>query len=264
VPTCFVIQPFDGGTFDQRYEDTFEPAIKAAGLTAYRVDRDPAADIPIDQIHAKIAEAAVCLAEITTDNPNVWYELGYAFASGKQVVMICATARERFPFDIQHRSIIRYGTASRRDWEHLASNITQRLQAAMRKEADLQNVTAMSPIAEIQGLSQQEIVALVVVAENMDLRSDVVSPNTISERMKRNGFTKIAVRLALDRLERKEMITTAAYYDHQEQMPTWTGYQVTDRGMQWLGDNEDKLVLRHPPEPRDGSARELTEDDIPF
>ena len=38
---CFVIQPFDGGKFDKRYEDVFVPAIQAVGLEPYRVDRDP-------------------------------------------------------------------------------------------------------------------------------------------------------------------------------------------------------------------------------
>jgi hypothetical protein len=28
--TCFVIQPFDGGAFDKRYDDIFVPAIKGA------------------------------------------------------------------------------------------------------------------------------------------------------------------------------------------------------------------------------------------
>ena len=32
MPTCFVIQPFDNGKYDKRYEDTFKPAIEAAEL----------------------------------------------------------------------------------------------------------------------------------------------------------------------------------------------------------------------------------------
>lgn len=68
---CFVIQPFDKGKFDSRYEDIFEPAIKGSGLIAYRVDKDPSVDIPIDDIEKNIREAKICLAEITTDNPNV-------------------------------------------------------------------------------------------------------------------------------------------------------------------------------------------------
>ena len=68
---CFVIQPFDDGKFDKRFVDIFAPAIKAAGLEPYRVDQDPAVEIPIDAIEDRIKAASVCLAEITTDNPNV-------------------------------------------------------------------------------------------------------------------------------------------------------------------------------------------------
>ena len=68
--TCFVMQPFDRGVYDKRYEDIFVPAIEAAGLEPYRIDRDPGVSIPIDEIQTGIKNSDVCLAEITTDNPN--------------------------------------------------------------------------------------------------------------------------------------------------------------------------------------------------
>ena len=108
---CFVIQPFQE-IFNKRYEDTYDPAIRAAGLVPYRVDKDPSAKNLIEQIENKIEEAAICLADISIDNPNVWYELGYAFASGKDVVMVCDKQRKDFPFDIRHKSIIPYSNDS--------------------------------------------------------------------------------------------------------------------------------------------------------
>ena len=44
---CFVMQPFDKGEFDKRYDDVFAPAVKNAGLEPYRVDRDLSVSIPI-------------------------------------------------------------------------------------------------------------------------------------------------------------------------------------------------------------------------
>jgi hypothetical protein len=76
MPTCFVIQPFDDGPFDKRYEDVFVPAIRAAGMEPYRVDRDPAASIPIEDIEKGIRSAGACLADISEPNQNVWFELG--------------------------------------------------------------------------------------------------------------------------------------------------------------------------------------------
>src|ERR1700737_279766 len=96
---CFVIQPFDSGPFDQRFDEVVAPAIRKAHLEPYRVDRDPAANVPIDPIEAGIREATACVADITTDNPNVWFELGFAFACERPVVIICAATRTtRFPF----------------------------------------------------------------------------------------------------------------------------------------------------------------------
>ncbi len=65
MPICFVIQPFDAGKFDKRFDDVYRPAIEAAGLDAYRVDRDPGVDVPIDAIEDGIRNATVCLSDIT-------------------------------------------------------------------------------------------------------------------------------------------------------------------------------------------------------
>jgi hypothetical protein len=62
----------------------FKPAIEEAGLEPYRVDRDPSVSIPINDIEKGIRDAAVCFADITLDNPNVWFELGYALASERK------------------------------------------------------------------------------------------------------------------------------------------------------------------------------------
>src|SRR5437867_4055926 len=110
VGRCCIFQPFDsGGPYDKRYEGVLAPAVKAANLEAYRVDKDPRATIPIETLHREIRSSTACVADITTDNPNVWYELGYAIASDKPTVIICSNQRGASrPFDIQHRQIIYY------------------------------------------------------------------------------------------------------------------------------------------------------------
>src|SRR5262245_16034475 len=107
MPRCFVIQPFDeDGPYDKRYRDVLLPAIKEAGLDAYRVDEDRSVSVPIDDIEQNIRASEICLADITADNPNIWYEVGHAFANAKPVVMICAKPRPtKPPFDIHHRQI---------------------------------------------------------------------------------------------------------------------------------------------------------------
>ena len=105
---CFVIQRFDKGHYDKLFRELFKPAIEKAGFKPYRVDEDLSASIPIESIERMISESHACFAEISEDNPNVWFEFGYAIAKEKPMCLVCSEVRERFPFDVQHRKIIRY------------------------------------------------------------------------------------------------------------------------------------------------------------
>jgi hypothetical protein len=250
--TCFVIQPFDGGVYDKRFNDVFAPAIRAAGLEPYRVDQDPRASIPIDQIEDGIRRADVCFAEISTDNPNVWFELGYSIAMRKDVVLVCSDERPtRFPFDVQHRAVITYKTESPSDFGALARRITERLKAALEKQVEIGAVASLSPIKETEGLSSHEVVGLVTVAQSTDSAQDAVWAQSIRQDMGKAGYTEIAVTLALRSLTRKGMIEYRQDSDYNGNPAT--AYSVTDEGMRWLEDNQHKLVLRHD-----------TTDDPPF
>jgi hypothetical protein len=93
---CFVIQPFDNGPYDKLFKETCRPAIIAAGFEPYRVDEDPSASIPIEQIEKKIREAAFCFAEITADNPNVWFELARIMQPFDPLLKLAALQQLRF------------------------------------------------------------------------------------------------------------------------------------------------------------------------
>jgi hypothetical protein len=258
--TCFVIQPFDGGPFDKRYEDIFVPAIAAAELESYRVDRDPRVSIPIEEIEAGIRASDACLADITKDNPNVWYELGYAIASQKEVVLVCSKERaSKFPFDVQHRTIIHYSTDSPRDFEELKERITSRLKAVLMKEEKLGRAASMSPIADVEGLSPHEIVALVAVAESTFSASDTVPDWSVRQDIEKAGFTRIAATLACRSLVKKGLIDFVENTDGLEER--YTAYFMTRSGLDWLFNNQDKLVLRTSPVETQVS---ISDDEIPF
>lgn len=111
MQSCFVAQPFDGGEFDKRYRDIYEKAISDAGLKPYRSDKDPKASIPIERIADQINQCTAFFVDISLDNPNVWWEYGYAVARGKECCVICSdTARQKLPFDVQHKHTIFYKT----------------------------------------------------------------------------------------------------------------------------------------------------------
>ena len=107
--SCFVVMSFAlpiGGYFQTIYE----PAIKKAGLRAVRADADIFGTGKImDQIWAGINAAKVLVAELTTRNPNVFYELGLAHAKEKPVVLVSSNEGD-VPFDLKHIRVIYYDT----------------------------------------------------------------------------------------------------------------------------------------------------------
>jgi hypothetical protein len=174
------MQPFDGDVYDKRYEDVFAPGIKEAGLEPYRVDRDSGVSVPIDDIESGIRSAQLCFAEITTDNPNVWFELGFAIAASKDVVLVCSEERKsHFPFDVQHRSIIKYRTGAPQDFVELRNKITKRISALLKKQEEIGQASSISPVKDTEGLSQHEIVALVTVMQNQFISGGFVSAWTV-------------------------------------------------------------------------------------
>jgi len=262
VNRCFVIQPFDGGMFDDRYEDIIAPAISAAGLEPYRVDRDPKVSIPIQDIESGIRNARICLAEITLDNPNVWFELGFAIASFKDVVLVCSDARTtKFPFDVQHRTIIKYTTGSVRDFDILKEKITKRVIALLEKEQTIEAAVEASRLQKIQGLEQHEVVTLAAIGENIYSITDAASSHRIRQDMERAGFNNLATTIGLKSLYEHGLIEQEDLED--EDGYKYSAYRLTASGWQWILANKHEFVLKKTVRGR--PAADLTfDDDIPF
>lgn len=105
--TCFVMMPF-ASPIGGYYSLIYEPAIRKAGLVPVRADADIFGSGKImDQIWQGIMTAKVLVAEMTTKNPNVFYELGLAHALKKPVVLISSNESD-VPFDLHHIRVIYY------------------------------------------------------------------------------------------------------------------------------------------------------------
>jgi hypothetical protein len=105
--TCFVVMPF-AGVVGSYYQHIYEPAIRKAGLRPIRADTDIFGTGKImDQIWSGINAAKVLVAELTSRNPNVFYELGLAHALQKPVVLVSSNGDD-VPFDLKHIRVIYY------------------------------------------------------------------------------------------------------------------------------------------------------------
>lgn len=235
---CFVIQPFDGSDFDNRFDDVIVPAIRDAELEPYRVDRDPSTVIPIEDIEAGIRSADACLADVSKDNPNVWFEVGYSIATHRPLVLLARQASDRrLPFDIQHRHVIFYRTESVRDFEHLREEVTERLRAVLLRH---ERIALHS--TSVDGLPPHELAALTIIGERED-DNPFCHVARLTTALIKVGYTKIAVQVAVEGLKRRSLIESRSVHN-SETGEYVTLYQLTETGSKWLVDHHEHLVLR--------------------
>src|SRR5262245_52545253 len=113
---AFVIMPFgdkkapDGTVIDFNavYKDLLVPAIEAAGLRPHRADADRrGGSIHLDMFQDLLL-AEFVVADLTLDNPNVWYEIGVRHALRSGGAVLTYASRDRLPFDIAGQRMQRY------------------------------------------------------------------------------------------------------------------------------------------------------------
>src|SRR5574342_389942 len=115
-PHAFVVMPFgsktgpDGTTidFNRVFAEYIEPALESAGLTVFRADQEMrAGDIRTDMFQ-ELLVADLVVADLTINNPNVWYELGVRHALRARGVVIVCGGRVTTAFDLYTDRKLRY------------------------------------------------------------------------------------------------------------------------------------------------------------
>lgn len=116
-PHAFVVMPFgtktaaDGSSidFNRVYAELIQPALKRAGLDPFRADQEVrAGDIRTDMFQ-ELLLADLVLADLTIDNPNVWYELGVRHALRSRGVVLISGGHVTTAFDLYTDRKVRYG-----------------------------------------------------------------------------------------------------------------------------------------------------------
>jgi hypothetical protein len=106
-PFVFVLMPFDA-SFGDVYQLGIKPAAEGAGAYCERIDEQIFAESILQRIYNQIAKADLIVADMTGRNPNVFYEVGYAHALGKTVILLTRNTDD-IPFDLKHYPHIIYG-----------------------------------------------------------------------------------------------------------------------------------------------------------
>lgn len=104
--TVFVIMPF-AAEFGDVWKGGIQRAAKEEGFHPIRVDMINRSTNITDDIVASIEKCRLAIVDVTKNNPNVMFELGYAIAKGKKNIIISQSA-DFLPFDIRNIRTIVY------------------------------------------------------------------------------------------------------------------------------------------------------------
>jgi len=108
-PYCFVLMPFGkkrnaAGTevnFDAVYADLIAPAAEAAGLEPIRADHEAVGGLIHKPMYERLILCDYAIADLTTANANVFYELGLRHAARPcSTVLMYPKDGNRLPFDV--------------------------------------------------------------------------------------------------------------------------------------------------------------------
>src|SRR5262249_15647890 len=107
-PLCFVLMPFgkkpdaDGRTidFDAVYEEFIKPAIEAAELESIRADEEVVGGIIHKPMFERLLLCEFAVADLTTANANVFYELGVRHAVLLATTVLLFGGATHLPFDV--------------------------------------------------------------------------------------------------------------------------------------------------------------------
>ena len=114
---CFVVMGFGKKTdyatgrvldLDKSYAYIIKPAAEEAGLVCKRADEivhSGTIDVPMFE---QLLTADVVVADVSTSNPNAFYELGVRHALRPYTTITMAEDKMVFPFDISHMAIQKY------------------------------------------------------------------------------------------------------------------------------------------------------------
>jgi tetratricopeptide (TPR) repeat protein len=163
--TCFVVMGFgekvDFQTgrklnLDASYHNMIKPAVEEAGLECVRADEivhSGVIDVPMYEL---LLRADVVIADLSTYNPNAFYELGVRHALRPFSTIIIAEEKLNYPFDVNHIAIRRY--------RHLGDDIgvgdARKFSAELKQALGiiLANQKNDSPVYEfLNGLTPPEI-----------------------------------------------------------------------------------------------------------
>ena len=152
---CFVIMPissqnsYEEGHFQLVYEDIIRPAIIAAGLSPFRADETKNTNLIQLDILRNVIESPIAICDMSSKNPNVFYELGMRQAFDLPTVLLRDEITEA-PFDVNGLRYVTYNKDMKhRDVVTAINALTIALKDTFDKRNDKSEINSLIRLMEL-------------------------------------------------------------------------------------------------------------------
>lgn len=146
-PYCFVLMPFgeklnEKGNiinFDKVYRDIILPSIENADLSPIRADEELQGGFIHKSMFERLMLCDYAVADITTANPNVLYELGIRHAIRPYTTVLIFNEGSKLPFDIKPLRAVPYNLdydGKPNEIENDKDKLTEKLISCRNSETD--------------------------------------------------------------------------------------------------------------------------------
>lgn len=169
-PLCFVLMPFGKKPdpagrgdidFDAIYERAIRPGIEDAELVSVRADHEQTGGVIHKAMYERLLLCEFAVADLTTANANVFYELGVRHATRSHTTLPIFASHQRIPFDVNFVRALPYQLGPRNELTDalaaaLREGLTKRLRVLRATAAD--HGVADSPLLQLlSGYTPPEI-----------------------------------------------------------------------------------------------------------
>ena len=159
-PLCFVLMPFGSKPdaagsiidFDAVYKDLIKPSIEEAGLEPLRADEEMTGGIIHKPMFERLILCEFAVADLTTANANVFYELGLRHAVRPWSTVLMFGQGSRLPFDVALLRAMPYElnpAGAVNSLEKTKQALVDRLREAVKSSVDDPKGVIDSPIYQL-------------------------------------------------------------------------------------------------------------------
>lgn len=181
APLCFVLMPFGDKSdaagkiikFDEVYKQVIQPAIADAGMTPIRADEELTRGIIHKPMYERLILCDFAVADLTTANANVFYELGVRHAVRPGATVLLFAQGGRLPFDVAPLRSVPYeltesGVPAKPD-EARAELIRQLTHIRTKRDADSPIFELLDPFpSAIEHLRTNRLQEQVEIADQLE------------------------------------------------------------------------------------------------